>query len=122
MTQDRKTVLFIDDEPFVLSSLRRVFHGEHWNMLFAEGGTQGLEMMAETPVNAVVCDLQMPGLNGVSVLEKVQALYPEAGRLMLSAYVEEDSLERALAEECAHKVLSKPWNDEQLKAAISTLL
>jgi CheY-like chemotaxis protein len=122
MSQQKKTVLFIDDEPAILSALRRAFHSGEWNLLFACSGKEGLEMVAEMPVDVVVCDLHMPEMNGVAVLEYLQKKHAGIGRLMLSAYVEADSLERALADNCSEQVLIKPWNENELRQAINKIL
>ena len=119
---NKKTVLFIDDEPGVLSALRRAFHRGEWNLLFARSGAEGLEMVAEVPVDVVVCDLHMPEMNGVAVFEQLQEHHSGIVRIMLSAFVEDESIERALAEECADRVFLKPWSDEQLRQAIAESL
>lgn len=119
---DKKTVLFIDDEPGILSALRRAFHGGEWNLLFARSGAEALNMVEEMPVDVAVCDLHMPEMNGVAVFDKLKARHAGIARIMLSAFVEDDSIERALAEECAQRVLLKPWNDQQLREAIAEML
>ena len=119
---DQKTVLFVDDEPAVLNSLKRMLREENWILVFAESGVEGLKLLEEHDVDAVVVDLQMPQMNGLSFLEQVAEKSPHSGRIVLSAYVQEGSLERAMVDEFAHQILAKPWNDDEVKAAIRTAL
>jgi len=119
---DQKTVLFVDDEPAVLNSLKRMLREEGWNLVFVESGTEGLRILEEQTVDVVVVDLQMPQMNGLSFLEHVAEKFPLSGRIVLRAYVQEGSLERAMVEDFAQQILSKPWDDEAVKTAIRTAL
>jgi CheY-like chemotaxis protein len=78
--------------------------------------------LEEQTVDVVVVDLQMPQMNGLSFLEQVAEKFPLSGRIVLSAYVQEGSLERAMVEDFAQQILSKPWDDEAVKTAIRTAL
>ena len=119
---DQKTILFVDDEPAVLSSLKRMLREEGWNLIGAGSGSEGLQILSGQRVDMVVADLQMPQMNGISFLETVAEKYPHCNRILLSAYVQEGSLERAMAEELVDHILTKPWDDEEVKAVIRSSL
>lgn len=116
------TVLFVDDEPNILKSLRRLFIDEEWELLFAESGPEALSILAENPVDLVVSDYRMAGMNGQEFLREVRARHPETVRFFLSGYSESDDLASALAEGSAHMVLAKPWCDHELQATIRKAL
>jgi len=78
-------ILFVDDEPEVLHSLRRFLHKEPYRTLFADGGRSALEIMGIQLVDIIVSDLRMPEMDGLTLLRKVKAEYPEVIRLILSA-------------------------------------
>lgn len=117
-----RTVLFVDDEQGVLAAMQRLFRDTDLKLLFASSGAEALALLDTASVDAVVCDLQMPGMNGISVCEQVKARRPRVPCLMLSAYVEEESLERALAEDCTDGILIKPWDRDELRQAVFAAL
>ena len=77
-------VLCVDDEPNILSALRRMLSLEGFEVFTAEGGAQALEQLAKQPVNVIISDMQMPGMNGTELLEKVRQQWPQTMRLMLT--------------------------------------
>lgn len=122
MSDPLPSILFVDDERNILKALRRLFVDEEWDLLFAESGAEALEILAETPVDIVVSDFRMPEMDGYALLKEVQARYPATIRLFLSGYAEKESLSRSLAEGCAHMVLAKPWDDNELRQVITKSL
>ena len=76
-----RSILFVDDEPFVLEALQRMLHSmrQEWNMRFATGGAEALRMMAEFPAEVVVSDMRMPDINGAQLLNEIHAPLPQDG-------------------------------------------
>jgi CheY-like chemotaxis protein len=74
----KKSILFVDDEPFILQGLQRVFRnmGNEWGMVFVEGGLKALAVMAEQRVDVMVTDMRMPVMNGAQLLREVQERFP----------------------------------------------
>src|SRR5580700_8181364 len=103
-----KSVLFVDDEPYVLEGLRRLLHayrGE-WNMKFTTSAPEALQLLAEAPCDVIVTDMRMPGMSGAELLARVTQLYPHVVRIVLSGMSDkEQSLASAIA---AHQFLEKP--------------
>ncbi len=118
MEEKNPTILFVDDEPAILKSLRRLFMEEDWNMLFANGGDEGLKVLAEESVDLVVSDVRMPEMDGIAFLREVKHQYPETVRLFLSGYSDQGPVAEALAQGSAQQILAKPWNDDELKTVI----
>jgi len=111
-------VLFVDDEPNILSGLRRMLSGmrAEWEMAFCEGAEEGLRALEAAPFDVVVSDMRMPGMNGAQFLREVQRLYPATVRIVLSGHAD-----RSLVDQCigvAHQYISKPCEAEQLKVLI----
>ncbi|WP_308734547.1 HDOD domain-containing protein [Humidesulfovibrio sp.] len=111
-------MLFVDDEPIVLMGLKRIFHhmAQKWDMLFASGAQEALALMAARPVDAIVTDLTMPGLDGTELLRRTLREHPDAVRVLLSGYSEEELLGRALAP--AHQFFAKPCDERRLANAL----
>jgi putative nucleotidyltransferase with HDIG domain len=113
-----KSVLFVDDEPYVLDGLRRMLHayrGE-WRMKFTTSASQALQFLAETPCDVIVTDMRMPDMNGAEFLARVAQLYPQVVRIVLSGMCDrEQSLASAVS---AHQFLAKPCDPAALKKAV----
>jgi len=78
------TVLFVDDDPRMLRSLRRAFHDEPYEILFASSGPEAIEVLRRNAVQVIVSDLRMPDMSGLQLLEVVQEEYPDIIQVILS--------------------------------------
>jgi HD-like signal output (HDOD) protein len=112
-------VLFVDDEPSILDGLRNVLRRQRhdWDMAFAVGAAAALDELTRQPVDVVVSDMCMPGMDGAELLEQVRELYPGTARIVLSGHAQRDAIVRALP--VAHQYLSKPFEAEQLITVIN---
>lgn len=81
-----ESLLIVDDDPLVLSSLLRLFRREPYRLLKAEGGHAGLALLAEQTVGVVISDQRMPDMNGVEFLSRVREGWPDTVRIVLSGY------------------------------------
>lgn len=79
-----KRILFVDDEQSVLNGLKRSLHSQkkEWDMSFALGGQEALDLSKETHFDAVVTDLRMPGIDGLKVVEALAKHQPEIIRII----------------------------------------
>jgi DNA-binding NtrC family response regulator len=110
--------LFVDDEPDVLSSLRRFLHREPYRMMFAESGLKALEIMALQPVAIIVSDLRMPEMDGLSLLKEVKARFPDTERLILSATSDMDQIIDAIDSGDVFRFIQKPLEPVSFKEII----
>lgn len=115
----KRTLLLVDDEENILTSLRRLLRREGYEILIGLGGAQGLELLAQHPVDVILSDQRMPNMTGVEFLRQVKATYPDTVRMVLSGYTELQSITDAINEGAIYKFLTKPWDDEQLRANIA---
>ncbi len=111
-------ILFVDDEPMMLEGLRRMLRPmrQEWEMSFAGGGAEALELMAASACDVVVTDMRMPGMDGAHLLTETARLHPRTVRLVLSGYSDQEMIIKSVGP--AHQYLSKPCSSEQLKTAI----
>ena len=111
-------VLFVDDEPNVLSGLRRTLRGQRneWDMAFAEGGRLALDAMEEAPCDVVVSDMKMPGMDGAELLSRIQKKYPATIRIALSGETDNHMIYRCVQH--AHQYLAKPCDADALVSAV----
>lgn len=116
-------ILCVDDEVNVLNSIRRLFIDEDYEILSATSGEDGLAILMEvSPVQLVIADYRMPGMNGVDFLKEVCAFWPETARIILSGYADTASIVSAINEGKIYKFIPKPWNDDELKMTVAGAL
>lgn len=119
MTKISRTLLLVDDEPNILSALKRLFRQDGYQILTADSGAQGLELLAHNHVDVIISDQRMPNMTGVEFLRRAKVKYHDTVRIVLSGYTELQSITDAINEGSIYKFLTKPWDDEQLRAHIS---
>ncbi len=118
----RAAVLFVDDEPLVLQGLERLLRSERdrWEMRFALSAEEGLRLMAESPFDAVVSDLRMPGMDGAQFLAQVMERWPQTVRIVLSGEMDRSLIFKTV--QTAHQYLAKPCQPEALRSALERAL
>lgn len=113
-------VLFVDDEPSILSGLRRMLHSMRgrWRMTFVPSGGAALEVLESDPADVVVSDMRMPGMDGAELLAEVQRRWPGTVRMILSGFADEGAALRSVP--VAHRFLNKPCDAADLARAVSS--
>jgi len=112
------TLLLVDDEPSIISSLRRLLRSEGYRILTANSGKEGLKVLAENAVDVIVSDQRMPEMTGVEFLRTVRQLYPDTVRIVLSGFTELQTVTDAVNAGAIYKFLTKPWDDAQLRGHV----
>lgn len=105
---NRPAILFVDDEPNVLSGLRRMLRGKaaEWAMAFAGSGDEALRLLDERRYDAVVTDMRMPRMDGAELLALVARRHPQAVRIILSGQCDQEAALKSVGP--SHVFLSKP--------------
>ncbi len=108
------SILFVDDEPQTLRGLQRLIHsaGLDWRVAVALNGESALEILDRQPIDVLVTDLHMPGLNGRLLLAEIIRLHPAVVRVVLTAETDPHDMMPILA--ASHAVLCKPCPGEML--------
>jgi len=112
------TVLFVDDEVNILKALQRLFRIEDMNVLCASRASEALELLERHPTQVVVTDQRMPEMSGVDFLAQVREHHPEIVRMMLTGYTEINVAVDAINRGEIYRLITKPWNDDELRATI----
>ena len=128
----RAVILAIDDEPTVLRAVQRDLRsrfGERFRVMGADSGAAALELLSRLkvrgePVALLMADQRMPGMTGVDLLEQALGLYPEAKRVLLTAYADTDAAIKAINDVDLDYYLLKPWDppEEHLYPVVADLL
>lgn len=120
--QPAATLLLVDDEANILSSLRRLFRPEGYRVLTAESGDEALELIAAEPVDMVVSDMRMPGMNGAQLLARIREAYPDTVRILLTGYADIASTIDAINKGEIYRYVAKPWDDNDLRLLVREAL
>lgn len=117
--QSLRTLLLVDDESNILAALKRLLRRDGYNILTANSGQEGLELLAKHDVDVIVSDQRMPGMTGVEFLRNAKGIYLDTVRIVLSGYTELQSVTDAVNEGAIFKFLTKPWDDALLRQHIA---
>lgn len=111
----QRTLLIVDDEPGIVSALKRSMRRDGYRILVAADGTRALELLAEHDVQVIISDQRMPGMSGNEFFGRVKELHPDTMRIMLSGYTEVRTVTEAVNLGAIHKFVAKPWDDDELR-------
>lgn len=111
-------VLAVDDEPNIVSALRRTLRSRGFTVHTALGGAEGLEVLDRQPVDAIISDMRMPEMTGAQFLQHARAKMPEAVRILLTGYADITSTIEAVNHGEIFRYLSKPWDDDVLLSVL----
>ena len=120
--QKKYNVLCIDDEENVLRALQRSFRKETFNVYTALSGKEGLKILENLSVHLIIADFRMPQMNGVEFFTKAKKIQPDAIRVLLSGYASIDMVTKAVNEGGIYRLLTKPWNEIELRQEINLAL
>ena len=115
-------LLIVDDEINVLRSLARLLHPDGHHVLTASTIDQALELLARHDVRVVISDERMVGSTGTGFLARVATLHPGATRILLSGNIRTPEIAHAVACGTVHRLLEKPWDDDEVRAAVAEAL
>jgi putative nucleotidyltransferase with HDIG domain len=113
-----RRVLFVDDDPNILDGLRRLLRPlrSEWDMQFASSGPTALALMKAQPIDVVVTDMRMRGMDGDELLGTIRRLHPTTVRIVLTGQCTREAMIRIVR--LAHRVFNKPCDPIALKEAV----
>ena len=111
------TVLVIDDDAHIRSSIGKFLIARGHTVIEAADGEKGVEVVESQAVDIVITDVKMPGMDGLEVLRQVQSISPETEVIVITGVKEAENAFRALREG-AFDFFNKPFKVEDLNAAI----
>jgi response regulator RpfG family c-di-GMP phosphodiesterase len=113
------TVLCVDDEPNILAALKRALRAAGYVVITAGDAPQGLAQLAEKPVDIVISDMQMPGIDGAAFLEQVHRRWPDVARVLLTGHSDMNATVQAINRGRIFRYLHKPWDEQTLLGALA---
>jgi DNA-binding NtrC family response regulator len=112
-------VVLVDDEPFVTTALRNLLFLELdlEAIVFNDARKASAHVRAE-PVDLIVSDFLMPGMDGIEFLREARSLRPEAPRILLTGYADKENAIKAINEVQLFQYVEKPWDNAQVTSLI----
>jgi DNA-binding NtrC family response regulator len=118
-----KRILVVDDEPAIVNALRRHLTRLGHEVLRAGCAEEALELLErERHVDVVLSDQQMPGMNGIAMMEAVRRRFPDVIRVLVSAQCDIQSASDAINDGLISRFVLKPWREEELETVVTLAL
>lgn len=115
----RHTVLLVDDEMGILRALKRVLRRDGHEVVLANGGREGIEVLESREVHLIICDQRMPEVAGPEVLARAFELQPNAFRITLTGQTDLKAAQQSINEGHVNQFLMKPWDDDQIRKSVT---
>lgn len=114
-------ILIIDDEKSIRNTLKEILEYEKFEVYEAADGTEALKLVAETDFEAILCDIKMPRMDGIEVLEKILSMKPDVPVIMISGHGNIDNAVEAI-KKGAFDFISKPLDLNRLLVTLRNAL
>ena len=106
-------ILYVDDEPQNLMTLRYVL-GDEFTLLTANTGAEAVQLFERENIAILMCDQRMPGMTGVEVCKRVREMRPDVVRIIVTAYADLQAAVDAINEGQVARYVTKPWRNQEL--------
>ncbi len=120
IANERGVVLLVDDDPLVLASLEATLKREGYQIIAVERAEDAVEIIKKESLAIIISDYNMPGMNGIEVMQEAIKFRPEAIRILLAGGDDLKIAIKAINIGQVYQYISKPWDDEELKKTLKT--
>lgn len=117
----RPVIMVVDDESVVRAVVARSLSSAGYEVVEAESAQAALGTLSKTPVNLVITDLSMPGMNGIDLLKRAKTAAPQTGFILMTAYASIETAVEAM-KAGASDYLTKPLNLDEMAMRVERLL
>jgi DNA-binding NtrC family response regulator len=121
MPQEKLSILIVDDEPIVRDSLTHWFTEEGYHVEASASAAGALARLAAGEIDLVIADIRMPGIDGMELLEKIQAEQLDTSVIMMTGYASVETAVRAL-KHGAFDYITKPFDPDDLSLVVRNAL
>jgi len=123
-------ILLVDDEPNILSALRRCLasidarqlDGEALQFETFTSPAAAIDRCEEHDFDLVISDYRMPSINGLAFLARIMEILPAAPRMIVSGNADRNAIIAAVNEVQLARFIQKPWDDEELRKTVVSIL
>ncbi len=122
-TENKVTILYVDDEPINLYLFQRVITRYNYNVITALSGDQGLQLLEQHKnIPIIVSDMRMPGMDGIEFIRLAKQRHPNALFFILTGFDLTPDIENAMKEQLIVKYMQKPFDQNEVDNAIKQAL
>ena len=118
----RGKILFVDDDPNILSALKREILFSDIQSAAARNAGEALQMLMQQDFDIIVSDYRMAGVDGMQLLKQVKEKFPSVYRIIFSGFIDHNILMRSLTHGWASIFFTKPWKSETLVKKLEQVL
>ncbi len=118
MFEPNQTLLIVDDEPRIATSLERMLHKEGYTIHMAQSGKEGLNVLAAHDVGVILSDFMMPEMDGVVFLKQAKEKKPDLVEILITGYASLENALSAINQLHLYGYVKKPWDMEDLKTTL----
>lgn len=117
MSNDKISVLYLDDEEHNLTSFKAAFRREY-QIFTTTSANEAVQILSENTIHVVISDQKMPNLSGVEFFELIIPDFPDPVRMLLTGYADIEAVIDAINKGQVYRYVAKPWNETDLKITI----
>lgn len=114
---NRATILFVDDEPHIVATLKSLFRAKY-DVHTATSGAEALEIVKRVPVHVIVSDQRMPEMAGIDLLRQVKEIAPSTMRILLTGYADFAAIVGSVNSGEVYRYIYKPWNNKEIQETV----
>jgi len=120
---DKYNILIVDDSMDILNSLKRVLDGiDNVTTFKAVGAQEALKILDKNSINLIISDQKMPDMSGVELFKISKSKYPEAARILLTAFSDVEEIIDAINHGEIYRYITKPWNVIEFRKVVENTL
>ena len=113
-----RSILFVDDEPNILSSLERLFSCLDYKTFYSDNPHDALELLRREEVSVMVSDNRMPGMTGIELMSKARSISPDTVKILMTAHADMETAIEAINVCEVFRFVTKPWNNDELVSIV----
>ena len=114
-------ILLIDDDEWIRDSLQHFFESEGCHLAALGTAEQAVEEIKKNNYDIIFIDYRLPGINGLDFLERIQDIYPDVRKVLLTAYMTEEVISRAISMG-VHDLIKKPFTSKHIERSLCKLV
>ena len=114
-------ILLIDDDEWIRDSLSLFFGGEGCHLLALESAEEGIEVLKRNAYDIIIADYRLPGMDGLECLRRIQEIYPNAIKILITAYKSERVVSEA-KKMGIQEFIEKPFTIKTIEDSLSRLI
>ncbi len=114
MSDQKISVLYIDDEPHNLTAFKAAFR-RVYNVFIAESAEEGRRILEDYDIEVILSDQRMPKTTGIEFFESIIDSHPDPIRILITGYTDISAVIDAINRGQVYKYLAKPWVEDDVK-------